>query len=133
MIIDSYGGEMFAAFAIVDMMNIISCDIKTICIGKAMSAGQFIFSCGTKGKRFMSSNARLMVHQPIAGVEGSLPDIEVEIEELMRSRDNFVTQIARHSKLACDEVKELINRNAYLDATEAIDLGFADGILTRIN
>lgn len=132
LIVDSYGGDLFAAFAIVDMMDIITCDIKTICIGKAMSAGQFIFSSGTKGKRFMSKHARLMVHNPIAGYEGSVPDIEIEIEELLKCRELFVTHIAGKSGNTPEFIKELINRNRYVDAEEAIKLGFADHYLRKI-
>lgn len=132
LVVDSYGGDLFAAFAIVDMMEMITCDIKTICMGKAMSAGQFIFSTGTKGKRYMSKHARLMLHNPVAGMEGSVPDIEVEIEELQRCRDLFINHIADKSGNSYDMIKELIQRNKYLDASEAIRLGFADGILTRL-
>ena len=131
-IVDSYGGDLFAAFAIVDMMDMLTCDIKTICLGKAMSAGQFIFSTGAKGKRFMSKHARLMLHNPIAGMEGSVPDIEVEIEELQRSRDAFIQHIADKSDNSFDMIKDLIQRNKYLDANEAVQLGFADGIVDRL-
>lgn len=132
MIIDSYGGELFAAFAIVDMMNIISCDIRTICVGKAMSAGQFIFSSGTKGKRFMSRFARLMIHNPIVGIEGPVPDVEVEIEEIMETRDIFIKHISQCSKLSFDEVKDLVARNKYLGVDAAIKYGFADSVITKI-
>jgi ATP-dependent Clp protease protease subunit len=132
LIVDSYGGDLFAAFSIVDCMEMLTCDIKTICLGKAMSAGQFIFSTGAKGKRFMSKHARLMLHNPIAGYEGSVPDIEVEIEELQKCRDLFVQHIADKSGHSADEIKLLIQRNKYLDAAEAIELGFADGIVDRL-
>ena len=132
LIVDSYGGDLIAAFAIVDMMEMLTCDIKTICLGKAMSAGQFIFSTGAKGKRFMSKHARLMLHNPIAGMEGSVPDIEVEIEELQRSRDAFIRHIAEKSGNSFEEIKDLIQRNKYLDANEAIQHGFADGIVNRL-
>lgn len=131
-IVDSYGGDLFAAFAIVDMMETVTCDIKTICIGKAMSAGQFIFTSGTKGKRFMSKHARLMVHNPIAGYEGSVPDIEIEIEELLKCRELFVAHIASKSGNTPEFIKELINRNRYVDTEEAIKLGFADHHLKKI-
>jgi ATP-dependent Clp protease protease subunit len=132
LVVDSYGGNLFAAFAIVDMMDIISCDIQTICIGKAMSAGQFIFSTGKRGKRLMAPHARLMLHNPVAGYEGSVPDIEIEIEELQRCRDLYVKHISGRSNLSTDEVKDLIQRNAYLNAEQAIAHGFADGIVTKI-
>jgi ATP-dependent Clp protease protease subunit len=132
LIVDSYGGDLFAAFAIVDMMELLTCDIKTICIGKAMSAGQFIFSTGTPGKRFMTKHARLMLHNPIAGMEGSVPDIEVEIEELQKCRDLFINHIADKGGKTPEEIKEMINRNKYLDATEAIAHGFADHICNRL-
>lgn len=130
--VDTYGGDMFASFAIVDMMELITCDIRTICIGKAFSAGQFIFSTGAEGKRFMSPHARLMLHNPVAGYVGSVPDIEIEIEEIQRSRDQFVAQISKRSNLTIEEVADLIQRNAYLDAPKAIEMGFADAILKKI-
>jgi ATP-dependent Clp protease protease subunit len=132
LIIDSYGGDMFAAFAIVDMMNILTCDVKTICVGKAMSAGQFIFSAGAKGKRYMTKHARLMIHNPSAGIEGSVPDIEVEIEELQRCRDLFVGVLVENSKLTREQMMTMISRNAYLNAEQGIEMGFADAIITRI-
>lgn len=132
LIVDSYGGDLFAAFAIVDMMNVITCDIRTICIGKAMSAGQFIFSAGAPGKRFMTKHSRLMLHNPSAGVEGSMPDIEIEIEELQRCRNLFIDQITSRCKLSRDEIVSLISRNAYFSAEQAVEMGFADGVLTRM-
>ncbi|HSH50379.1 MAG TPA: ATP-dependent Clp protease proteolytic subunit [Bacteroidales bacterium] len=130
--IDSYGGELFAAFAIVDMMNIITCDVRTICIGKAMSAGQFIFSSGAKGKRQMTKHSRLMIHNPIVGYEGSMPDVEVEVEEMMLNRDMFIQHIANTSNLDFDEIKDLISRNKYLGYEDAIKYGFADSLVTKI-
>ena len=132
LIVDTYGGDMFASFAIVDMMELITCDIRTICIGKAFSAGQFIFSTGAKGKRFMSLHARLMLHNPVAGYMGSVPDIEVEVEEIQKSRDILVKHISSRSNLSPEEIKQLIQRNAYLDATQAIEMGFADAVITKI-
>ena len=132
LLVDSYGGELHAAFAIVDMMQLLTCDIKTVCFGKAMSAGQFIFSTGTRGKRFMTKNARLMLHNPIAGVHGSVPDMEVEIDEIQYMRDRFVEHIADCSNINADEVKELIQRVKYLSAEEAIRYGFADGIIEKL-
>ncbi len=132
MIVDSYGGELFAAFSIVDCMDMVTCDIKTICLGKAMSAGQFIFSCGAKGKRFMAPHSRLMIHNPIAGYEGSVPDIEIEIEELQRCRDLYVKRVAKDSNLKPEDILQMISRNAYLDAEQAIEVGFADSVIKRM-
>jgi ATP-dependent Clp protease protease subunit len=97
-----------------------------------MSAGQFIFSSGTKGKRFMSKHARLMVHNPIAGYEGSVPDIEIEIEELLKCRQLFLNHMADKSGQTPEFLKELIDRNRYVDTEEAIKLGFADHIVRKI-
>lgn len=132
MFVDSYGGDMFASFAIVDMMELITCDIKTICIGKAMSAGQYIFSSGAPGKRFMTKHARLMIHNPIAGVIGSVPDIEIEIEEIQRCRELFVKQLSKNSKLSEEEIINMIGRNAYLNIDQAIEYGFADSLIKKI-
>lgn len=132
LIVDSYGGELFAAFSIVDCMDMMTCDIRTICLGKAMSAGQFIFSCGSKGKRFMASHSRLMIHNPVGGYEGSVPDIEIEIEELQRCRDLYVERIAESSNSNKDDILQMISRNVYLDARQAIEHGFADAVIKRL-
>ena len=132
LIIDSYGGDLFSAFSIVDIMDMLTCDIKTICIGKAMSAGQLIFSSGTPNKRFMSKNARLMLHNPSSRMEGSVPDVEIEIKELRRCRNSFVKRISKSSNLSKKEIFNLIDRNVYLNAKQSIKLGLADGLLKRL-
>jgi ATP-dependent Clp protease protease subunit len=132
MIIDTYGGDLYASLSIVDMMDMLTCDIRTICVGKAFSAGQFIFSTGAKGKRFMSKHSRLMLHSPIAGYEGSVPDIEIEIEEIQKCRDLYVEHISQRSNLTVDEVKDLISRNAYLNVEQSIEMGFADSLLKKL-
>ena len=78
----------------------------------------------------MSKNSRLMIHNPIGGMHGSIPDLEVELDEIQRLRDNFVQHIADCSNLNFAEVKDLINRNKYLSAEEAIQFGLLDGVVT---
>jgi len=132
MIVDSFGGHVDSMFAITDMMEIMPFDIRTICIGKAMSAGAFIFTCGTKGKRFMTRKAQLMYHQISSCTWGTFADIEIEIEAVKRMQKLMVDEIAAKSNMNAKTVKQLIDRDAYVYPKTAIKLGLCDDIIKRI-
>lgn len=132
MFVDSYGGDAYSMFSIVDVMDMMMYDIRTVCIGKAMSAGQMIFCNGTKGKRFMTKSSRQMVHNPVISVGGNYVDVTVEFQEIENLRGNFLDKLAQNSKLQKKEIEELIVRTKYLYPEEAIELGFADAILEKL-
>jgi len=132
MIINSPGGEVDEMFAIIDMMNMIKNDIQTLVIGKAMSAAAVIAICGTKGKRFMSKNSRLMLHSVSGGAVGNIKDISIEINEIKRLNDNIVQMISEKSNLTVEQVKDLIDRDRFIGPEEAIEMGLIDAILTTI-
>lgn len=133
MIVDSYGGYVDSMFAITDMMDIMTYDVRTICVGKAMSAGAFIFTCGTKGMRFMTRKAQLMYHQIWSCQHGTLSDIDIEVENTKRMQRLLIDELASRSKLSSKQVEKLIDRDAYVYPQQAIKLGLCDGIIERIS
>jgi len=133
MIVDSYGGYVDSMFAITDMMDIMTYDVRTICVGKAMSAGAFIFTCGTKDKRFMTRKAQLMYHQIWSCQHGTLSDIDIEVENTKHMQKLLIDEVAARSKMNSKQVEKLIDRDAYVYPQQAIKLGLCDGIIKRIN
>lgn len=132
LIVNSYGGEIDEMFAIIDMMNIVQPDIRTIVNGKAMSAGAFVAICGTKGKRFMTENSRLMIHSVSGGSVGTVQDIKIDVAELNRANDHIINMVSQKSNLSVSEVKDLMERDRYILPKEAIEMGLIDGILTSL-
>ncbi len=94
--INSPGGVITSAFSIYDTMNYIHSDISTICIGQAASAGAFLLSSGTKGKRFSLPNSRIMIHQPLGGAQGQATDIEIQAREILRLK-KILNEIMAHN------------------------------------
>jgi len=131
-IINSHGGHIDDCLAIIDVMNCIKPDIRTIVIGKAMSAGAFIAINGTKGKRYITENSRLMLHSLSTSVSGSFNDIQVDIEEVTRLNDKLIDIISTNAKLSKKDVKDLIKRDRYILPQEAIEFGLLDGIVKSI-
>jgi ATP-dependent Clp protease protease subunit len=133
LILDCYGGEVDSMFSVTDMMNIIVSPIRTICIGKAMSAAAFIFINGKKGRRFMTPHSRLMFHQISSWHGGTLADVVIDTEEIKFLQGQMIEEIASRCKLSAEDVTKLIDRNKYLRPEEAIKLGMCDGIVKRLS
>jgi ATP-dependent Clp protease protease subunit len=133
-ILDSYGGEVDSMFAITDVMDIMITPIRTICLGKAMSAAAFLFICGTCGRRFMTKHSRLMFHQMSQmNTGGTVSDIIINTEEIKFLQGQMIEEITKRSKISsAEKVQKLIDRDTYLRPEQAIELGFCDGILTRL-
>ena len=132
-IINSYGGEAHSMFAIIDMMDIITCPVRTIVVGKAMSAAAFILICGEPGMRSMSRNSQLMIHQVSGGTSGTTRDIEIEVEEHKRMQKQAIQEIVDRSSLTYDNVETLIDRDAYITPEKALEFGFCDEIIRRLS
>lgn len=133
LIIDSYGGDVDSMFAITDLMDIIIPDIKTVCIGKAMSASAFIFICGTKGKRLMTKTSRLMLHQLSGFTYGSLKDMDIQVKEARSLQEEMIKIISERSLLDIDSIKDLMDRDRYIRPDDAIEMGLCDGIITKLS
>jgi ATP-dependent Clp protease, protease subunit len=131
-ILNSGGGEIYSMFAITDMMDIMHTDIRTICIGSAMSAAQFIFTCGSKGKRFMTKHSSLMMHQVSGGAYGTGKDIDVQVKEIKFLQGEMIKEISTRSSLSVEEIKKFIDRDFYIRPEQAIEFGLCDDIIGRL-
>lgn len=129
--INSYGGDVTAGLAIYDTLQHINSNVRTICVGKAMSMGAVLLSGGTKGKRFVLPNATVMIHQVLGGAKGQSSDVEIEAAELKRTKDALNHILADNCDKTFEEVVKDTDRNFYLHGQEAVDYGIVDAVLKR--
>jgi ATP-dependent Clp protease protease subunit len=129
--INSPGGSVTAGLAIYDTMRFIKPDISTVCIGQAASMGAFLLSGGTKGKRYVLPNARVMIHQPLGGFQGQASDFEIHAKEILMIKEKLNRLMADHSGQAYEKVAQDTDRDNFLSAQDAVDYGLVDSILTR--
>ncbi|MDX1586798.1 MAG: ATP-dependent Clp endopeptidase proteolytic subunit ClpP [Balneolaceae bacterium] len=129
--INSPGGVVSAGLAIYDTMQYVKCDVATTCVGMAASMGAVLLTGGAKGKRNLLPNARVMIHQPLGGVQGQASDIEIEAQEIIRIKNLLTGIIAEHSGQDQDKVIEDSDRNKWMSAEQALDYGLVDNIMKR--
>jgi ATP-dependent Clp protease protease subunit len=129
--INSPGGVVSAGLAIYDTMQHVRCDVATTCMGMAASMGAVLLAGGADGKRNLLSHARVMIHQPLGGVQGQASDIEIEAQEIIRIKHQLSEILARHSGKDIEQVMEDSDRNKWMSAQEALDYGLVDKILKR--
>ena len=127
--IDTYGGNVDAAMLIYDAMRICSCPIRTVGIGKVMSAGSLILAAGDPGNRFLTKNTRVMIHQISGGAIGPLADMENELQEMGRLQDQYASVLATHVNKSKTQIMSDLKSDKYMTATEAIKYGLADKVL----
>ena len=130
MYINSPGGSVVDGLGLVDTMNYINCDIATTCIGMAASMGSVLLSNGTKGKRFVLPHSRVMIHQVSSTQSGTLADLEIEIEQTRRCKNDVYKILADNSGHTFEEMEKLCDRNNWFIGQEAVDLGIVDKVLT---
>ena len=129
--INSPGGSVSAGMAIYDTMQYIKPDVSTICMGMAASMASVLLAAGAPGKRFALPYSRVMIHQPLGGVQGQASDIEIEAKEIMKFKKELYTIIANHSHTPYDKVWNDSDRNYWMTAEEAREYGMIDTVLTR--
>ncbi len=129
--INSPGGSITAGLAIYDTMQILSCDVKTFCIGQAASMGAVLLCAGAKGKRFALPNARIMIHQPWGGAEGTAADISIQAQEILRLRSMLNGIIAHHTGQTIKKVAADTERDYFMSPEESLKYGIVDQILTK--
>ena len=131
--VSTYGGSADDMFSIYDVMNFAKtrCDISTCGLGKVMSAGVLLLAAGTKGKRKIGKNCRVMIHSVVAGSAGSFHNLENEIEEIRFTQDAYLNALAAESNMTYTQLKKMIDKkvNVYLSAEEAVKMGIADIIV----
>jgi ATP-dependent Clp protease protease subunit len=129
--INSPGGSVTAGLGIYDTMQFISSDVATICTGMAASMGAVLLVAGTEGKRSALPHSRVMIHQPLGGVQGQASDIEIEAKEILKFKKELYTIISEHSHTPYDKVYVDSDRNYWMTAEEAKAYGMIDNVLTR--
>ena len=129
--INSPGGSVTAGLGIYDTMQFISSDVTTICTGMAASMAAVLLVAGQEGKRFALPHSRVMIHQPLGGVQGQASDIEIEAKEIMKFKKELYTIISNHSHQTYEKVWNDSDRNYWMTAEEAKDYGMIDQVLIR--
>ena len=127
--INSGGGICTSGLAIVDTMNLIQSDVKTIVIGSACSMGTIIASQGAKGKRYMTANSEYMIHQPLGGAYGQATDIKIQAENILKMKEKLIKMLAEASGQKFEKVWEDCERDHWMNAEETLEYGFIDRIL----
>ncbi|HNU19375.1 MAG TPA: ATP-dependent Clp protease proteolytic subunit, partial [Hydrogenophilus thermoluteolus] len=128
---ENWGGAVTAGMAIYDTMQFIKPDVSTLCIGQAASMGAFLLAAGAKGKRFVLPNARVMIHQPLGGVQGQATDIEIHAREILKLKARLNELLAHHTGQSIKKIERDTERDNFMSAEEAVQYGLADKVLTR--
>ncbi|MFE3293887.1 ATP-dependent Clp protease proteolytic subunit [Rhodococcus sp. NPDC059234] len=129
--INSPGGSVTAGMAIFDTMQFAECDIATFGMGLAASMGQFLLSAGTQGKRYALPHARIMMHQPSAGIGGTASDIAIMAEQFAHTKREMAQLIAEHTGQTVEQITADSDRDRWFTATEAKEYGFVDHVISR--
>lgn len=129
--INSPGGSVSAGLAIYDVMQIVKCDIATICVGMAASMGSVLLAGGTAGKRYALPHARVMLHQVSGGYEGTVADARIRLEQMVSAHDTLMEILAKHTGQDVEKVKVDCDRDYWLSAQEAMDYHLIDKVLEK--
>jgi ATP-dependent Clp protease, protease subunit len=130
--INSPGGDVTDTLAIFDVMNFLSCEVATYCIGECASGGAIAFMAGKKGKRYILPNAKVMIHQPFGGVYGQAADIEIQAEQILKDKDNLLNIMSRCTGQTVDRIREDSERDRWFEAKEAVSYGICDEIIGEV-
>jgi ATP-dependent Clp protease protease subunit len=129
--VNSPGGSVTAGMAIYDTMQFVSCDVATVCLGLAASMGQFLLTAGAAGKRYTLPNARIMMHQPLAGLRGQAADIAIQAEQLAYTKRRMAELIAQHSGQTVEQIRTDSERDRWFTAEAAKEYGLVDNVIVR--
>jgi ATP-dependent Clp protease protease subunit len=130
--INSPGGSVTAGMAIFDTMQFVDCDIATYAMGLAASMGQFLLSAGTSGKRYALPHARILMHQPSAGIGGTASDIAIQAEQFKLTKIEMAQLISEHTGQPVEQVQADSERDRWFTAQQALEYGFVDHVVSRV-
>jgi ATP-dependent Clp protease protease subunit len=130
--INSPGGVISDGMAVYDTMQYIKPDVSTICIGQASSMGALLLAAGAKGKRLALPNARIMIHQPMGGVQGQATDIDIQAKEILKLKETLNKILAKHTGQKLDRIKKDTDRDYFMSPEEAKEYGLIDRIIERM-
>ena len=131
--INSPGGSITSGLSIYDTMQFVKPDISTICVGQAASMGAILLAGGAKGKRYSLPNSRMMIHQPVSGFQGQASDIEIHAKEILSMRERVNEILSSHTGKSIKEVTSDTDRDNFMNASNALDYGLIDIILSNRN
>src|SRR5574342_129561 len=129
--INSPGGSVSAGMGIYDIMQYISCDVSTYCLGLAASMGSLLLTAGTKGKRFALPNSRVMIHQPLGGFQGQATEIDIHAREILKIRERLNEIMAKHTGQPIEKIAHDTERDYFMSGEEAKRYGLIDEVITR--
>jgi len=127
--INSPGGVVTAGMAIYDVIHYITCDVVTICLGQAASMGAFLLACGTPGKRMALPSSRVMIHQPLGGVQGQATDIIIHAKEILRMKEKLNRVLAERTGKTMSQIEQDTERDYFMSADEAREYGIVDRVV----
>ena len=131
--INSPGGSVSAGLAIYDTMQLITCDVATYCIGQCASMGAVLLTAGTDGKRHALPNSRIMIHQPLAGMEGTAEDIMIHAKEFKKTKDRLNNILLKHCGQPLDRIEADTDRDRFMEPEEALEYKLIDRIIERMD
>ncbi len=131
--INSPGGSVSAGMAIYDTMQFVACDVATYCIGQAASMGAILLTAGATGKRFALPNARIMIHQPLAGMQGTAEEIAIHAREFKRIKERMNQILIKHTGHPLDRIEKDTDRDRFMTADEAMEYRLIDKVIERVD
>jgi len=131
--VNSPGGSVTAGLAIYDTIQWVACDVATYCVGQAASMGAVLLTAGTKGKRYALPNARIMIHQPLAGIQGSAEEILIHAREFQRIKQRMNEILIRHTGHSLEKIEKDTDRDCFMSADEAKDYGLVDQVVASMH
>lgn len=129
--INSPGGSVTSGMAIYDTMQFIKCDVSTLCIGQAASMGALLLAGGAAGKRHCLPHSRVMIHQPLGGVQGQAVDIEIHAREILAIRERLNAILAKHTGQPIERIQDDTDRDRFMNANDAVTYGLIDSVLAK--
>jgi ATP-dependent Clp protease protease subunit len=131
--VNSPGGSVTAGLAIYDTMQWVACDVATYCIGQAASMGAVLLTAGTKGKRYALPNARIMIHQPLAGAQGSAEEILIHAREFQRIKQRMNEILIKHTGHSLEKIEKDTDRDCFMSSDEAKEYGLVDQVVESMH
>ena len=128
--VNSPGGSVTAGLAIYDTMRFVKCDVATYCLGQAASMGALLLAAGTKGKRYALPNARVMIHQPWGGTQGTASDIHIQAKEILKLKEQLNQILVHHTGQTIERIEKDTDRDYFMSAEEAKNYGIVDQVIT---
>jgi ATP-dependent Clp protease protease subunit len=130
--VNSPGGSVSAGLAIYDTMQFVTCDVATYCIGQAASMGAVLLTAGTAGKRFALPNARIMIHQPLAGMQGTAIEIDIHAREFRRIKQKMNDILLKHTGQTLEKIEKDTDRDCFMSAEQAVEYRLIDKVIEHM-